>query len=157
MDSRSMQVGPRRSPSGRMGPLDSRGLGAMRQASPPAQPRSQWDRPPSRSMRNQAKRPILQTGRMIERQSGRGRPSFHLSTGILLMTSASRAQGRANLTNSPRLHLPTAEIASSARWLINGFPATILVWTAEEWARLTDRPQDAQQYPNGTWCALRID
>jgi hypothetical protein len=73
------------------------------------------------------------------------------------MTSASRAQGRASRTNRLRLHLPTAEIASSARWLINGFPATILIWTAEEWARLTDHPQDAQPYPNGTWCALRID
>lgn len=56
-----------------------------------------------------------------------------------------------------KLHLPTEAIANSARWLINGFPATILVWTAEEWAALTVRPQDAQQVPNGTWCALRID
>lgn len=62
-----------------------------------------------------------------------------------------------NRMNRLGLHLPTAEIASSARWLINGFPATILVWTEEEWARLTDRPSDAQPYPNGTWCALRID
>ena len=56
-----------------------------------------------------------------------------------------------------KLHLPAAEIANSARWLINGFPATILVWTADEWAMLIDRPLDAQQVPNGTWCALRID
>ncbi len=56
-----------------------------------------------------------------------------------------------------KLHLPTAELANSARWLINGFPATIFVWTAEEWARLSVRPHDAQQVPNGTWCALRID
>ena len=55
------------------------------------------------------------------------------------------------------LHLPTEEIAHSARWLINGFPATILVWTADEWARLTVRPHDAQPVANGTWCALRID
>ena len=57
----------------------------------------------------------------------------------------------------PRLHRQTEEAVSSVRWLINGFPATILVWTAEEWARLTDRPEDAQPSPNGTWCALRID
>ena len=56
-----------------------------------------------------------------------------------------------------KIHLPTEEIACSARWLINGFPATILVWTAEEWARLAVRPNDAQQVPNGTWCALRMD
>jgi hypothetical protein len=73
------------------------------------------------------------------------------------MSSALRAHGHASGTDRLRLHLPTAEIASSARWLINGFPATILVWTAEEWARLTDRPKDAQQYPNGTWCVLRIE
>ena len=69
---------------------------------------------------------------------------------------------RATKKTSPKrstlkLHLPTEEITNSARWLINGFPATILVWTAEEWSRLTERPLDAQQVPNGTWCALRID
>ena len=56
-----------------------------------------------------------------------------------------------------RLHLPTEEVANSARWFINGFPATILVWTADEWARLRERPLDAQQVSNGSWCALRID
>ena len=56
-----------------------------------------------------------------------------------------------------KIHLPTEEIAHSARWLINGFPATILVWTADEWSRLTDQPHDAQPVANGTWCALRID
>jgi hypothetical protein len=56
-----------------------------------------------------------------------------------------------------RLHMPPADIASSARWLINGFPATILIWTAEEWSRLTERPNDAQQFPNGIWCALRME
>ena len=59
--------------------------------------------------------------------------------------------------SSLKIHLATEEIAHSARWLINGFPATILVWTAEEWARLTDQPHDAQPVANGTWCALRID
>lgn len=56
-----------------------------------------------------------------------------------------------------RLHLHKDELSSSARWLINGFPATILTWTAEEWSRLTERPQDAQQSSNGVWCALRMD
>ena len=56
-----------------------------------------------------------------------------------------------------KIHLPTEQIAPSARWLINGFPATILVWTADEWAGLTEQPHDAQPVANGTWCALRID
>ena len=56
-----------------------------------------------------------------------------------------------------KLCQPSLDIEFSPRWLINGFPATILVWTDEEWAQLTDRPLDAQQFPNGIWCALRID
>jgi hypothetical protein len=56
-----------------------------------------------------------------------------------------------------RIHVPAADVASSARWLINGFPAIILIWTAEEWSRLTERPNDAQECANGTWCALRIE
>jgi hypothetical protein len=42
-------------------------------------------------------------------------------------------------------------------WRINGFPATIHVWTAEEWASLEVRPDDAQYHPAGVWCALRLD
>jgi hypothetical protein len=56
-----------------------------------------------------------------------------------------------------KIHRPATDQPSSASWLINGFPATILVWTAEEWASLTERPVDAQPLPNGIWCALRID
>jgi len=56
-----------------------------------------------------------------------------------------------------RLHKPSPLINSSARWWINGFPAIIVIWTAEEWARLTDRPIDAQECPNGVWCALRME
>ena len=84
-------------------------------------------------------------------------------TGItgVAMIDAVRATQIAPKTTSKRsalkLHLPKEEIVNSARWLINGFPATILVWTADEWARLSERPKDAQQVPNGTWCALRID
>ena len=73
------------------------------------------------------------------------------------MIDAVRAMNTSSKRSTLKLHLPTEEIANSARWLINGFPATILVWTAEEWSRLTERPQDAQQIPNGMWCALRID
>jgi hypothetical protein len=44
-----------------------------------------------------------------------------------------------------------------AHWRINGYPATILIWTASEWEVLAERPPDAQYYPCGIWCALRMD
>ncbi len=80
-------------------------------------------------------------------------------TGIreVAMTDTVRATKSASKRSTLKLHLPGEEIVNSARWLINGFPATILVWTADEWARLTEHPLDAQQVANGTWCALRID
>jgi hypothetical protein len=58
---------------------------------------------------------------------------------------------------SLRLIVPDASVASSSRWLINGFPATVLIWTAEEWSRLSELPNDAQECPNGIWCALRME
>ncbi len=73
------------------------------------------------------------------------------------MSNALRTSDLSTQCNRIKLHLPTEPVVSSARWLINGFPATILLWTAEEWARLTDRPVDAHPCPNGIWCALRID
>ena len=73
------------------------------------------------------------------------------------MNSTCRAAEFAKKRSSLRLHLPENELTCSARWLINGFPATVLIWTAEEWARLIDRPEDAQQSPNGVWCALRME
>ena len=44
-----------------------------------------------------------------------------------------------------------------AHWRINGHPATIVIWTTDEWDRLPERPLDAQYYPCGIWCALRMD
>jgi hypothetical protein len=73
------------------------------------------------------------------------------------MSSVVRAAGFTSRSPALKLHVPAEELANSARWLINGFPATILVWTAEEWARLLERPNDAQPFPNGSWCALRMD
>lgn len=73
------------------------------------------------------------------------------------MIEATRAMSTPPGRGTLKLHIPADDRANSARWLINGFPATILVWTADEWSRLTDRPRDAQQVANGTWCALRID
>ena len=45
----------------------------------------------------------------------------------------------------------------AAPWRINGHPATLFVWTVEQWERLQERPADAQYSPCGIWCALRID
>ncbi len=43
------------------------------------------------------------------------------------------------------------------RWRINGYPATLMIWSAAEWEGLQDRPSDAQFHPMGVWCALRLD
>jgi hypothetical protein len=58
---------------------------------------------------------------------------------------------------SLRLYCPRSPAALSARWLINGYPARLLVWTVEEWENLEERPMDAQYHPLGFWCALRMD
>jgi hypothetical protein len=42
-------------------------------------------------------------------------------------------------------------------WRINGYRASLLVWTQDEWAKLDVRPADAQYHPSGIWCALRIE
>ena len=57
----------------------------------------------------------------------------------------SMTEGRGNLAV---YHAPLS-VSNIARWRINGFPAVILVWTADEWERLAVRPDDAQYYPCG--------
>jgi hypothetical protein len=57
---------------------------------------------------------------------------------------------RSVLTQLPRCDM------HSARWRINGHHAAILIWTEAEWDDLPERPQDAQHYPCGVWCALRM-
>jgi hypothetical protein len=52
-------------------------------------------------------------------------------------------------------HLPPQP--AGVQWLINGFPARIMIWTQEQWAVLQDRPSDAQLHPTGVWCALRME
>ncbi|MHB1558191.1 MAG: hypothetical protein ACYC61_12070 [Isosphaeraceae bacterium] len=56
-----------------------------------------------------------------------------------------------------RLYLHSRPESEGIFWKINGFRATLLVWTREEWNRLESRPQDAQLHPSGVWCALRLD
>lgn len=42
-------------------------------------------------------------------------------------------------------------------WRINGYRASLLVWTQDEWASMDARPADAQYHPSGVWCALRME
>jgi hypothetical protein len=74
-----------------------------------------------------------------------------------MISAAAVATDLAMQRTQLKLHRPSVDLGSSVRWLINGFPATLLTWTAEEWDLLTDQPNDAQECPNGVWCALRME
>jgi hypothetical protein len=60
--------------------------------------------------------------------------------------------------NPLALYRPEPEESHRGHWRINGYLATLHVWTDEEYRRLAEnRPRDAQYFPCGVWCALRID
>lgn len=59
--------------------------------------------------------------------------------------------------NPLTVYHPPADEINTTRWRINGYLATIVIWTAEEWERLAERPPDAQYVSCGIWCALRMD
>ncbi len=61
------------------------------------------------------------------------------------------------LRSRPLSYHPPESERNAAHWRINGYPATILIWTSAEWDLLVEQPQDAQYYPCGIWCALRMD
>jgi hypothetical protein len=73
------------------------------------------------------------------------------------MRRAMKAPRSATLRTHLRLYQAPASGANTNRWRINGHGATITIWTAEEWENLEERPADAQYYPCGIWCALRVD
>jgi len=73
------------------------------------------------------------------------------------MSRAFRISTFAMVRTPLKLHQPPERQPNTNRWRINGHGATITIWTAEEWDRLKDRPTDAQYYPCGIWCALRLD
>jgi hypothetical protein len=57
------------------------------------------------------------------------------------------------------LFVPSPEVPEAdPTFMINGFPALVLVWTPRQWKRLRawERPLDAQPCPNGCWAALRM-
>jgi hypothetical protein len=58
---------------------------------------------------------------------------------------------------APGVYHPPDHEFHIARWRINGHRALIFIWTVDEWERLADRPTDAQYYPCGVWCALRME
>jgi hypothetical protein len=72
------------------------------------------------------------------------------------MNRAAEAQPFATPRTPLALFRPPGSESSLARWRINGHLAVIVVWTDEEWSRLPERPDDAQYYPCGVWCALRL-
>jgi len=69
----------------------------------------------------------------------------------------------ATTTRSQSIPFPLASggakplLGQSASWRINGHLAKIVVWTHEEWIALEQHPKDAQFYPCGVWCALRLE
>lgn len=65
-------------------------------------------------------------------------------------------QGLRRPTDGPRLSQPGAAESSAIMWRINGYQASLMIWTQDEWSRLDPRPPDAQYHPSGIWCALRI-
>lgn len=73
------------------------------------------------------------------------------------MNHAAQVQNIAMKRNGLSLYSPPEVETNIARWRINGYPASIIIWTKDEWEKLTDRPSDAQLYPCGVWCALRLE
>jgi hypothetical protein len=71
----------------------------------------------------------------------------------VLSRARSFSAPRANL----RLYVETAPESQVAWWRINGYRAKLLVWTADEWEKLKERPSDAQYHPKGVWCSLRVE
>src|SRR4051794_18211373 len=63
---------------------------------------------------------------------------------------------RGQEATGPILFRVPPSVSHVAHWTINGFPASIVVWTVEEWDRLAVHPDDAQYYACGVWCALRL-
>jgi hypothetical protein len=60
---------------------------------------------------------------------------------------------------SPRLaiHHPDRAPAAPLRCRINGWPASVHLWTDAEFARLDPPPCDAQPSCIGVWVAIRMD
>ncbi len=84
-----------------------------------------------------------------------GSRTIHPGDGMIFTHHVPPLDGTTAMYTIPYPHPKSARNASY--WRINGFPATILVWTQDEWERMEVRPSDAQYHPCGIWCALRVD
>jgi hypothetical protein len=73
------------------------------------------------------------------------------------MTRAAQVHQAATPRPVLGLYMPPEAEANVTRWKINGYPASIVIWTAEEYELLPERPRDAQYYACGVWCALRME
>ena len=51
---------------------------------------------------------------------------------------------------------PAPAVIPQATWMINGFPAHVLLFSPEDWAETHPKPADAQLYSNGYRVALRM-
>jgi hypothetical protein len=69
----------------------------------------------------------------------------------------SRSRALSSPGSSLRLYVETGPDSQVAFWRINGYRAKLLIWTADEWEKLQQRPSDAQYHPKGVWCSLRVD
>lgn len=73
------------------------------------------------------------------------------------MSRSARVQDIAASRPTLGLYNPPSPDAYVGRWKINGYRATIIIWTVEEWDQLPVRPNDAQFFPCGVWCSLRME
>jgi hypothetical protein len=64
---------------------------------------------------------------------------------------------RCDFGSGLRLHRSEAGGGESARLQIAGWPASLHLWTAREFAALAHPPADAMAHPSGAWFALRIE
>ncbi len=73
------------------------------------------------------------------------------------MQVPSRSRSFSSPRSTLRLYVESGPESQVAFWRINGYRAKLLIWTADEWEKLKQRPSDAQYHPKGVWCSLRVD
>lgn len=62
-----------------------------------------------------------------------------------------------SVRSGPRLYVEEDAPSRAAFWRINGYRASLYIWTSAEWEAMSERPGDAQYHPSGMWCALRVE
>jgi hypothetical protein len=59
--------------------------------------------------------------------------------------------------DDPGARIASDKLSNKARWSVNGFPATVEVWSPRAWLRLEHKPGDAQVLADGSRVVLRFD